>query len=63
MCECGICLQEAVNVHHLKIKGMGGTKEKAKIEDLIALSMECHNRAHDDPKYNEYLKQKHLLNL
>ncbi len=63
MCECGICGLEAVDIHHIKIKGMGGTKEKAKIEDLVGVSRECHDLAHDDPRYNEYLKEKHLLNL
>ncbi len=62
-CECGICGKGVVDIHHLKIKGMGGTKEKAKIEDLVGVSRECHDRAHDDPEYNEYLKQKHLENL
>jgi hypothetical protein len=44
-CECG-CGQRAVDIHHVESRGMGGRESMDKIDNLIALSRECHDKAH-----------------
>ena len=60
---CENCNKKAVNIHHISKRGMGGTKTKDYIENLAAVCMKCHNRADNDPKFNEQLKKKHLINV
>jgi len=54
---------QAVDIHHIEPKGIGGSKGKDVIENLIALNREEHNIAHNKvrgkklPK--EYFKKKH----
>lgn len=43
---CEECGGEAVDVHHKRHKGMGGTKMKYRPEDLIALCRKCHAKEH-----------------
>jgi hypothetical protein len=39
---CEICGQRAVDIHHIHARGMGGSKKKDDIENLMALDRECH---------------------
>lgn len=48
---CEICSIQAVDIHHIEAKGMGGRKgDEAirinRIENLIALCRRCHEKAH-----------------
>jgi len=43
---CEVCGRVAVDVHHIEPKGMGGSKGKDVIENLIALCRACHSDAH-----------------
>jgi len=43
----------AVDIHHVVFKSQGGTDE---IDNLIALTREEHERAHNDIEVNNYLK-------
>lgn len=43
---CEVCGKRAVDVHHIESRGMGGSKTKDHIENLIALCRECHEKAH-----------------
>lgn len=43
---CENCGKVAVDVHHIDSKGMGGSKTKDYIENLVALCRSCHNAAH-----------------
>ncbi len=43
---CEICGCEAVDIHHIESKGMGGSKKKDSADNLIALCRLCHMRAH-----------------
>ena len=55
MCEA--ChLEPAVDIHHIDMKGMGGTKGKDHIENLILICRRCHTFAHESPEFNERLK-------
>lgn len=57
---CENCNRMAVDVHHLERRGMGGSKSKDTIENLMGLCRECHNMAENNIKFNESLKIKHL---
>lgn len=52
--------QPAVDIHHLIPRSHGGPDT---IDNLIALTREEHERAHQDPDYNEQLKEIHLKRL
>jgi hypothetical protein len=43
---CEVCGRVASDTHHIQDRGMGGSKNKDYIENLIALCRECHNKAH-----------------
>ena len=55
-CVCG---KKAVDIHHLVPRGMGGSKLRDNIENLIALCRECHDKAESDKTFNnELIKRK-----
>ena len=56
---CEVCGCQAVDVHHIEARGMGGTKEKDRIENLMALCRYCHVVMGDTKTHLEYLKDKH----
>ena len=60
---CEICGNTAVDIHHLTPKGMGGSKTKDYIENLISVCRECHIKAHDSKEFNDKAKEIHLSNL
>ena len=43
---CEVCGAEAVDIHHIEPKGMGGDPSKDVLENLIALCRSCHDKAH-----------------
>lgn len=60
---CEICNNTSVDIHHLDIKGMGGTTKEDEIEDLIAVCRTCHDKCHDHPEFNKKAVEIHLKNL
>lgn len=56
---CEICSKRAVDIHHIDCRGMGGSKEKDKIENLMALCRECHLKYGDIKHHKEYLQELH----
>ena len=56
---CEICGKRAVDIHHIYNKGMGGSKTKDYIANLIALCRDCHTDAHNEKITKEYLKAIH----
>jgi len=60
---CEICGKLAVDIHHLIAKGMGGSKTKDYIENLIALCREHHVECHSNKDFNNKAKEIHLQNL
>lgn len=60
---CEVCGSKAVDIHHLTAKGMGGSKTKDYIENLIALCRSCHTKCHANKEFNEEAKEIHLENL
>jgi 5-methylcytosine-specific restriction endonuclease McrA len=62
LCEC--CENaEAVDIHHISNKGMGGSKTKDYIENLIALCRMCHDKAHKEIIKKDRLSEIHLGHL
>ena len=57
---CEVCGQRAVDIHHIDNKGMGGSKTKDHIENLMALCRGCHDAAHNEKISKESLKNIHL---
>lgn len=60
-CECG-CGKKAVDIHHLESRSIAKAKVNL-IDNLCALSRECHEKAGKDRQFNEELKLKHRKNL
>lgn len=56
---CEICGQQAVDIHHIDARGMGGSKTKDVIENLQALCRRCHNQFGDITKVKDKLKAIH----
>ena len=42
---CEVCNAKAVDIHHIEPRGMGGSKERDTIENLMALCRNCHYQA------------------
>lgn len=56
---CEVCGRRAVDVHHIDIKGMGGSKLKDNIDNLIGLCRDHHNDAHRYVLTTEELRRRH----
>lgn len=55
---CEVCGQQAVDIHHIKLKSRGG---KDNIENLIGLCRYDHDRAH--LKTKPYLTEEELFKI
>ncbi len=60
---CEVCGRQAVDIHHMDAKGMGGSKTKDYIENLIAVCRSCHEYCHDSTDFNNKAKEIHLSKL
>lgn len=60
---CEVCGMLAVDIHHIESKGMGGSKTKDNIENLIALCRDHHVMAHKHLFTKQYLKSIHTKKL
>lgn len=60
---CEVCGRRAVDVHHINPRGMGGSKTKDYIENLVGLCREHHNKCERDKQYNQEVKELHLNNV
>ena len=61
--ECEVCRQRAVDIHHIKPRGMGGSKTKDYIENLVALCRTCHVKAENEKEFNNAVKIIHQNRL
>lgn len=57
---CEVCSKKAVDIHHIDAKGMGGSKTKDTIENLMAVCRSCHTKYGDKKQFKEFLIKKHL---
>lgn len=56
---CEICGARAVDIHHIRARGMGGSKEKDNIENLMGLCRAHHVEFGDIEKHRPYLIEVH----
>lgn len=56
---CEVCGAKAVDIHHIKSRGMGGSNQHDRKENLMALCRACHIEYGDKSQYVEFLIQKH----
>lgn len=61
---CEICQKAvAVDIHHIEARGIGGSRNKDVIENLMAVCRACHVSYGDLKEYKEPLKKIHRLNM
>jgi len=60
---CEVCGLQAVDIHHIEARGMGGSKDKDTIENLMGCCRQCHIKYGDKKQYKEFLKEIHLKNI
>jgi len=60
---CEVCGNRAVDIHHIDCKGMGGSKMKDNIENIMALCREHHIEYGDKKQYIDFLKNIHNQQL
>jgi hypothetical protein len=60
---CEVCGTKSVDIHHIEPKGMGGSKSKDYIGNLIAVCRLCHVAAHSNQLTKNYLKHVHEIKI
>ena len=60
---CEACGRKAVDIHHIKARGMGGSKQMDVIENLQALCRKCHLDYGDKKEWMDFLNGKHKEKL
>lgn len=58
-CELSTCGIRANDIHHVNARGMGGSKEKDKATNLMALCRAHHLEFGDKKQHKEYLQEEH----
>jgi 5-methylcytosine-specific restriction endonuclease McrA len=56
---CEVCGSRAVDIHHIKARGMGGSKNANDITNLMALCRRCHITYGDRKHLIEFLEEIH----
>jgi ribosome-binding protein aMBF1 (putative translation factor) len=56
---CEVCGDKAVDIHHIESRGMGGTKTKDTIQNLMAVCRSCHIKYGDKVAHLDFLKGIH----
>ena len=60
---CEVCGNIAVVIHHIECRGMGGTKQKDSIENLMALCRADHLKYGDKKQWKDWLKNIHQAKI
>lgn len=60
---CEVCGAKAVDIHHIKARGMGGSNTKDVIENIQALCRKCHLDFGDKKQWMDFLIDKHKNKL
>jgi hypothetical protein len=61
--DCEVCGKVGNDFHHIEARGMGGSKTKDTIENLMCLCRECHINLGDKKQFIEFLKSIHEQRL
>jgi 5-methylcytosine-specific restriction endonuclease McrA len=60
---CEVCGSKAVDIHHIKARGMGGSKHLDGVENCMALCRSCHDEYGDKNQHREFLEFTHRKKL
>lgn len=60
---CEVCGTQAVDIHHIECRGMGGTSKPDVIENLMALCRKCHIQYGDKKQFKTFLKHMHRIKM
>jgi 5-methylcytosine-specific restriction endonuclease McrA len=60
---CEVCGSQAIDIHHIHPRGMGGTKTKDTIENLMALCRNHHIEMGDKKQHMDFLIITHQIKL
>ena len=60
---CEVCQSQAVDIHHIEARGMGGSNNRDNIDNLMALCRKCHLQHGDIKEHKEWLKDIHQKKL
>lgn len=60
---CEVCGAKAVDIHHIVRRGMGGSKTKDEIQNLMALCRKCHDHYGDKKEHMDMLMRKHAKHI
>lgn len=56
---CEVCGSKGQDTHHIKARGMGGSKHRDHISNLMCLCRPCHERLGDKKQYMDFLRDVH----
>ena len=56
---CEVCGTKAVDINHIECRGMGGSKLRDNINNLMAMCRSCHVSLGDKVGYKDMLIQTH----
>ena len=60
---CEICGSSANDIHHIEPRGMGGSKTKDVITNLMAVCRHCHEYYGDKKEHKAMLKVVHQVKM
>lgn len=60
---CEVCSSVAVDLHHIQARGMGGSKLRDNVENIMALCRSCHELMGDKKQYMDFLIITHLIKM
>jgi 5-methylcytosine-specific restriction endonuclease McrA len=60
---CEMCGQTAVDINHIDARGMGGSKLKDNIENLMAMCRKCHMDLGDKKEHKVMMKVVHQVKM
>ena len=60
---CEVCGAQAVDIHHIEARGMGGSKQADTIDNLMALCRKHHEMYGDRKQWKDWLQKVHDLKI
>lgn len=60
---CEVCGKIAQDLHHIKARGMGGSKLRDNIENIMALCRTCHEFYGDKKQHMDFLIITHQIKM
>jgi len=60
---CEVCGKIAQDLHHIQARGMGGSKYRDNIENIMALCRPCHEFYGDKKQHKDFLIITHQIKM